>query len=104
MKELLEEGSQEILFKIEGNTKERFHSRLNDANIQTITLGMEDLNNYLVYINFSYNNLSELSIQALSKILKDAINLKTLIFKGCNISDSSCIELAKSLTVSTELT
>jgi len=47
LKELLEEGSQEIHFKIEGNTKERFSNRLNEVNIQTITMGMEDLNNYL---------------------------------------------------------
>jgi len=41
---------------------------------------------------------------ALSKILKDAINLKTLIFKGCNITDNPCNEFAKSLNMSTELT
>jgi len=99
----MESGLQVINFTVIGNTKARFHNRLNEINIMAITAGMEDLNEFLIYVNLSYNNLTDNSILALAKILQDAINLKELILKGCDINDISCAELSNAVLASNQL-
>ena len=90
-----ESNRLDIIFK--GNDAQNFSSRLSNEHLIPLVSVVEDHTILIEYIDLSYNHISDAGAITLSRILKTALNLKTLNLQSNNINPDGCKSICEAL-------
>ena len=87
-----------------GNARYNFENRIDDNDMQALSITYMSFVKNIHIIDLSYNKLTDKGISILSKLIEYAENIEKINLEGNQISDKGCEDLNKSLKEKVKLT
>ena len=98
------ENNEIINMPYPGNARYNFENRIDDNEMQALSITYMSFVKNIHIIDLSYNKLTDKGISILSKLIEYAVNIEKLNLEGNQISDKGCEDLNKALKEKEKLT
>ena len=98
------ENNEIINMPYPGNARYNFENRIDDNEMQALSITYMSFVKNIHIIDLSYNKLTDKGISILSKLIEYAENIEKINLEGNQISDKGCEDLNKSLKEKVKLT
>ena len=98
------ENNEIINMPYPGNARYNFENRIDDNEMQALSITYMQFVKNIHIIDLSYNKLTDKGISILSKLIEYAVNIEKLNLEGNQISDKGCEDLNKALKEKEKLT
>ena len=92
-----ENGKEIINLPFPGNERYSFTTRLQDEDMQPISISFMFFVGNISEIDLSFNKITDKGLATLSKLLESVENIKKVNLKGNQVGDSGCENIAKAL-------
>ena len=98
------ENNEIINMPYPGNARYNFENRIDDNEMQALSITYMSFVKNIHIIDLSYNKLTDKGISILSKLIEYAVNIEKLNLEGNQIGDKGCEDLNKALKEKEKLT